>query len=460
MTERASQFSRRDALRRLALVGGAAMLAACGGGAATKPAESKPAESKPAAPTAAPQAAKPAAGVGTGPKILLRLNGIDPPGQEFANKFIADYNGQNKVNIEIDYTDWASSFQKITTGIAGGTAPDIFMAGGLWTPVIASKGATLELDDHIKDWNDWNDWYEVARKDVTYQGKVHAIPYRMNARGNILYRKSLFEKAGLDPTKPPTNWEEAMAMATKLTQKDGSGKVSVAGWHIVMIPIDLSQQYEDALFQMDGNYFNEDRTKPLNNTPEGEAALQFWVNFVEKGIVPKEGMDSGVPNLNAYTAGKIALYPGWPQDMLNTKLNAPQIWEDTLVGPPLKQKVQKYQIFVDKYMVYKRTKVAKESVALVRALVSGDAGIRLGIEGTWGLPSRKEHEKAPSYNDPRMKIFLSNIQYGKPRQIVPQHFDVQPTMGRHVEMAIKGTKPVKETLKEMDEAVLKIIQGG
>jgi ABC-type glycerol-3-phosphate transport system substrate-binding protein len=334
------------------------------------------------------------------------------------------------------------------------------MGGGLWTPVIASKNGTLELDTYLKDWPEWNDWYEVARKDVTYNGKIHAIPYRMNARGNIIYRKSLFEKAGLDPNKPPATWEEALAMAAKLTQKDSSGKITIAGWHIVMAPPDLSQQYEDALYQMDGNYFNEDRTKPLNNTPEGEAALQFWVNFVEKGIVPKEGMDSGVPNLNAYTAGKIALFPGWPQDMLNTKLNAPQIWEDTLVAPPLKQKVQKYQIYVDKYMIYRRTKAPDESVKLVKALVSGEAGIKLGIEGTWGLPARKEHEKAPSYQDPRMKVFLSNIQYGKTRQIVPQHFDVQPTMGRHVEMAVKGVKSVKEALKEMDDAVLKILRGG
>ena len=74
---------------------------------------------------------------------------------------------------------------------------------------------------------EWSDWYEVARQDATYQGKVHVIPYRMNARGNIIYRKSLFEKAGLDPTKPPTNWEEALNMALKLTQKDGSGKITL-----------------------------------------------------------------------------------------------------------------------------------------------------------------------------------------------------------------------------------------
>lgn len=67
----------------------------------------------------------------------------------FANKFIADYNAQHNVTVEIDYTDWATSFQKITTGIAAGTAPGVFMAGGLRTAVLASKNATLELDDYV-----------------------------------------------------------------------------------------------------------------------------------------------------------------------------------------------------------------------------------------------------------------------------------------------------------------------
>lgn len=436
------RMSRRTLLRGLALLGGAAAVAAC------------------AAPQPGAQG-QPASGAtgGSSASILLRLNGIDPPGQEFANQFVADYSAENNVEVEIDYTDWASSFQKIATGLAGGTAPDIFMGGGLWTPVIASKGGSLALDDHIANWDEWSDWYEGAREDVVYQGNIHAVPYRMNARGNIIYRKSLFEQAGLDPDTPPATWEDAHEMAAMLTQKEGD-TYDVAGWHIVQPVNDLTQQYEDALYQAGGNYFNEDRTQPLNNTPEGEAALQFWVSFVENGVLPPEGMDSGVPNLNAYSAGKIALYAGWPQDMLNTRLNAPEIWEDTLVGPPLRNKEQRYQIFVDKYFVYARSKAPDESVALVKALVTGEAGIRLGIEGTWGLPARKQHETAPSYQDPRMQVFLSNIQYGRPRQVVPEHFDVQPAMGREVEAAIRGVKTVQQALADMDDAVLKILQGG
>jgi ABC-type glycerol-3-phosphate transport system substrate-binding protein len=99
-------------------------------------------------------------------------------------------------------------------------------------------------------------------------------------------------------------------------------------------------------------------------------------------------------------------------------------------------------------------------VELVKALVSGEAGIQLGIEGTWGLPSRKQHESAPTYKDPRMQVFLQNIQYGKSRQIVPEHFDVQPAMGREVEAAVRGAKTVQQALVDMDDVVTKILKGG
>lgn len=436
-----TQLSRRRFLQSAAVLGGMSALAAC-----------TPSGNAPAADGGGAGSSEPA-------NILARLNGIDAPGQEFADQFIIDYGAENNVNIEIDYTDWASSFQKASTGLAGGTSPDIFMGGGLWTPVIASKGGALNLNDWVATWDDWEDWYEGAREDVVYEGNVSAVPYRMNARGNIIYRKSMFEDAGLDPNSPPGTWEEAVEAAEALTQKTDDGKYEVAGW-LIAVGNGYTQQYEDALFQAGGNYFNDDRSAPTNSTPEGEEALQFWVNFIEQGLLPPEGIDSGVPNLNPYSAGKVALYPGWPQDMLNVKLNAPEIWEDSLVAAPLMHKERKYQLYVDKYFVYSGSKVPDEAVALTRALVSGDAGIQLGIEGTWGLPCRKEQESAPSYDDPRMKVFLDNIQYGKARQIVPEHFDVQPAMSRHVETAILGANTVQEALANMDDEVTKILAGG
>jgi hypothetical protein len=53
---------------------------------------------------------------------------------------------------------------------------------------------------------------------------------------------------------------------------------------------------------------------------------------------------------------------------------------------------------------------------------------------------------------------VDNVKFGKIRQVVPQHFDVQPAMGRHVEAAVKGVKSVEQALKDMDEEVTKILK--
>jgi len=99
------QISRRRFLQGTALLGGMTVFAAC------TPPQADSGSSEDAAPESA------------GANILVRLNGIDAPGQEFADQFIIDYGAENNVSIEIDYTDWGSSFQKATTGLAGGSRP-------------------------------------------------------------------------------------------------------------------------------------------------------------------------------------------------------------------------------------------------------------------------------------------------------------------------------------------------
>ncbi len=50
--------------------------------------------------------------------------------------------------------------------------------------------------------------------------------------------------------------------------------------------------------------------------------------------------------------------------------------------------------------------------------------------------------------------------YGKNRQILPEHFNVQPAMNRWVEKAALGEFTVEEALEGMDAEVQEIISGG
>ena len=73
------------------------------------------------APTATPAPTPTLAGV----EVEVRWNGLDPAGQAAANELLHEFAQESGITIKADFADWASSYQKITTGFAAGTAPDI-----------------------------------------------------------------------------------------------------------------------------------------------------------------------------------------------------------------------------------------------------------------------------------------------------------------------------------------------
>ena len=135
------RITRRRALTGMAGATGLAILAACGEEEADAPAAAAPAAPAPAAPT--DSGADTAADTGDqmmfeDVEIEFRFNGLNPAGQEAARTEIAKFKDLTGIQVKPDFSDWASSFQKITTGFAAQSAPDIWYGGGCgpryWPP--------------------------------------------------------------------------------------------------------------------------------------------------------------------------------------------------------------------------------------------------------------------------------------------------------------------------------------
>ena len=444
------------------------ILAACSGGSST-PAEptTAPAPSTPAsvaasaaAPAASGSSPAPAASsapaAGKGATIQVRFNGLATDSTDFVKNYINLWNAKGGSQITPDFTDWASSFQKITTGIAGGIAPDIYAAGGLWTPVMAANGGALALDNYLKAYKDWSDWYPAAQNDVTWKGKVYGIPYESGLQGNVGHRKSIYDKAGIK--NPPATWDEAHQMAKQLVQTDGT-TISMSGWDFLVNNTLATQPYEDAVDQAGGHIFNAEKTAPTNNTPEGEAALSFLVWFVQNKTMPPNGMPAAQTVRDGWETGKVAQGRIAYTDLQYTNQFSPQVYADTVVSAPLKGTKQAQVLYVDKWMVYSKTKQPDVTWEVLQGLVTPSVLIGVFVNGDWAQPCRKAVENAQLYQqDPRMKVVAANMQYAVAREAVPQSFDVQTAMSREVQAAMLGAKSVKQALQDMDTAVTKIMK--
>jgi multiple sugar transport system substrate-binding protein len=204
---------------------------------------------------------------------LTMLASAGGSGRTFAAaaKHFTDATG---ISIRVIQYPYAEVREKQLLELVGHTgAFDIInVDGSIWLPEVAQY---LEPIDETKI--DTSHLIPSMVDLFRYDGKLVALPMRI-AGWVLIYRKDLFDAAGL---KPPTTWTEFRDDAQKLT-KDGvygfapalrQGNYLVVQW----IPI---------LFSHGGKLLNDDKTAAAFNSPQGIKATQFLVDLVKSKLVP------------------------------------------------------------------------------------------------------------------------------------------------------------------------------
>jgi len=111
--------------------------------------------------------------------------------------------------------------------IAGGVSPDIIYVNFRLSHSYIHRGFLYPLDEYMEELSEEeiDERIHPAVRPVVYRegpdGKKHwwTMPYR-TAVIVLLYRKDLFDEAGLDPDRPPATWDELLDYARKIHDPD------------------------------------------------------------------------------------------------------------------------------------------------------------------------------------------------------------------------------------------------
>jgi len=105
--------------------------------------------------------------------------------------------------------------------LAAGTLPTVFNVPFTDSQSLANAGQLADITSDVKKLpyaNKFNkSLLQVAEND---KGDLFGIPYGPYAYG-LSYNRALFTKAGLDPNKPPTSWDEVRSDAKTISDKLG-----------------------------------------------------------------------------------------------------------------------------------------------------------------------------------------------------------------------------------------------
>ena len=95
-----------------------------------------------------------------------------------------------------EYTGWAGHLERLTTQIAGGTAPDVMQVNWNWLVLFSRDGRGFYDLESLGDTIDLAQFDAEARAIGTVRGRLNALPVTMTARV-FYFNATTFAKAGL-----------------------------------------------------------------------------------------------------------------------------------------------------------------------------------------------------------------------------------------------------------------------
>lgn len=191
---------------------------------------------------------------------------------------------QPYVDVNCLVTEVGEHPEKLVTAVAGGNPPDgVTLSADLVVGFVA-KDMLLPLDDLI-------DASEVITRDnyadalwepLMSEGKTYGVPALENApRISLGWNKTLFEKAGIDPEKPPTTLEELSAYAEELAEFDAAGNLIQVGFD----PLDSmggGPGLHTWTRAFGAEWYDAEAQKVYLNSPEMVEMVDYIVSFYKK----------------------------------------------------------------------------------------------------------------------------------------------------------------------------------
>ncbi len=233
---------------------------------------------------------------------------------EVLEPIIKDFESKN-TNIKIEYSkqDPRDYREKLSTRIKTGNGPDIFKFHNTWFPMLRNE--LLPLPQETIDRNKFNEkFYGVAQKDLIRNGAIYGIPTEIDTLA-LYVNTSLFSEAS---ATPPATWQQFIDVSEKLTKRDESGRITVAGAAIgTFNNVNHAPDIISLLFAQNGIEFEN-----FPDFPEKISdALRFYTTFaLTENAVWNSTLD---PSLSSFSQGKLAMYFGYYWDYFDIKAQNP-----------------------------------------------------------------------------------------------------------------------------------------
>ena len=185
---------------------------------------------------------------------------------------------------ELSFIAWTDYFSKLSTGLAGGAAPDVYMTGYGQMGSMNAQGYELNLSDYFpEDWDGWTDIPENILSAGMVDGDLYGL-LETNTRA-LAYRKDIAEQNGVtEEDLTVETLDDLTNLIEKMCVYDDSGNLIMSGCD-VQTSTSSSEQWAHFIatnFDPEFEYWNDDNTAAFNSDGMKQA-LEYIKGLYDAG---------------------------------------------------------------------------------------------------------------------------------------------------------------------------------
>lgn len=346
-------------------------------------------------------------------------------------------------DVKIEVVQWDNLQQRLTTDIAGGTAPDIAMIGTRWLVDFVKNDIAEPLDSYVTP--DFKARFiESFMGPSTINGKLYGLPVAASARA-MYYNKDLLSKAGIN--EPPENWDTLVADAKKVKALGND----TYGFALQGKEIETDAYWYYSLWTHGGELIENGKSGVAS--PAAIQSLEFYRSLIDQGLTEPDPTGYNRQDIERlFKQGRVAMILTGPWLRGQMKTDAPNINYGIALIPAGSKKAT-YGV-TDNLMIFKSSQQKK----LAWQFLSETAfSPKWRIEFTTKegfLPVTKVEAEQPQFtNDPQLKAFIDMLPYAHFAPQIPSWEEMADATIRALQKVYTGQAKPDAALKEAASSI-------
>jgi len=254
-------------------------------------------------------------------KGTIRFLVFGDPGELAAyRQVVAAFQGsQSDVKVQlVEASDRADLIARLSTSIAGGSPPDVFLMNYRYYGQFAAKSAIEPVDTLLAASKAFRErgFYPQALDAFRWRGHLQCLPQNISSLA-VYYNRDLFAKYGVAPPRAGWTWNDMITTAVQLT-RDRAGRVvrakeseAAAAAAVYGLGVEPSLIRVAPFVWSNGGQLVDNDRKPTRlalNSPEAKEALRSFLDLrLAYGVIPTDQEVEAEDDEARFTNGRLAM---------------------------------------------------------------------------------------------------------------------------------------------------------